>query len=67
MMPDNGSLGGEFSASLFDQISYLVTLDKSTTERAAALWKESSQTRGKWKYLQDIWDRKHCSDGKCSG
>lgn len=40
------SLGGEFSASLFDQISYLVTLDKSTTERAAALWKESSQTRG---------------------
>mgnify|MGYP000205326564 CR=1 FL=1 len=40
------SLGGEFSASLFDQISYLVTLDKSATERAAALWKESSQTRG---------------------
>ena len=41
------SLGGDFSAGLFDQIPYLVTLDKSTTERAAALWKESRQSRGK--------------------
>lgn len=41
------SLSGDFSAGLFDQIPYLVTLDKSTTERAAALWKESRQSRGK--------------------
>ena len=36
------SLSGDFSAGLFDQIPYLVTMDKSTTERAAALWKELS-------------------------
>lgn len=41
------SLSGDFSAGLFYQIPYLVTLDKSTTERAAALWKESRQSRGK--------------------
>lgn len=41
------SLSGDFSAGLFEQIPYLITLDKSTTERAAALWKESGQIRRK--------------------
>ena len=41
------SLSGDFSAGLFEQIPYLITLDKSTTERAAALWKEGGQIRRK--------------------